>query len=71
MGCRRSQVERDLAAVDALGLTLKLCVNTHCHADHVTGSGQLKALRPGVQVTPRANRRGAPLSVQRCKRGES
>jgi protein tyrosine phosphatase (PTP) superfamily phosphohydrolase (DUF442 family) len=36
------QVERDLAAVDAAKLTLKYVVNTHAHADHVTGSGKIK-----------------------------
>lgn len=40
---------RDLEMVDDLGLTLKYVVNTHCHADHVTGSGKIKTLRPGVQ----------------------
>ena len=36
-------VERDLQVIDDLGLTLKLCVNTHCHADHITGSGEIKS----------------------------
>ncbi|XP_046884498.1 persulfide dioxygenase ETHE1, mitochondrial-like isoform X1 [Hypomesus transpacificus] len=35
-------VDRDLKLIDQLGLTLKLAVNTHCHADHITGTGQLK-----------------------------
>lgn len=38
-------VARDIAAVEARGLRLKYMLNTHCHADHVTGSGQLKRLR--------------------------
>ena len=42
-------VERDLQVIDDLGLTLKLCVNTHCHADHITGSGEIKKLREGVK----------------------
>lgn len=37
-----SQVERDLQAVDELGLSLVLTANTHCHADHITGSGKIK-----------------------------
>ena len=36
------QVERDSAFLESLGLTLTLCLNTHCHADHITGSGALK-----------------------------
>jgi sulfur dioxygenase len=36
------QVERDLAAVKELGLQLVYGVNTHAHADHITGTGILK-----------------------------
>lgn len=43
------QVERDLQIVDELGLELTITLNTHCHADHITGSGKIKALRPGVR----------------------
>ena len=39
-------VERDLECIDELGLTLTMCINTHCHADHITGSGEIKKLRP-------------------------
>lgn len=35
-------VERDAQQVRQLGLKLKYCLNTHVHADHVTGSGALK-----------------------------
>ena len=42
-------MERDLQVIDDLGLTLKLCVNTHCHVDHITGSGEIKKLREGVK----------------------
>ncbi|KAI8470278.1 MAG: ETHE1 protein, mitochondrial precursor [Monoraphidium minutum] len=43
------QVERDLEIVDQLGLNLVEVTNTHCHADHITGSGKIKALRKGVR----------------------
>ena len=43
------QVDRDLAAIDAAGLTLRYAVNTHAHADHITGSGLIKAQRSGVE----------------------
>ncbi|CAL8461560.1 g1091 [Coccomyxa elongata] len=40
------QVERDLQIVEELGLTLRYALNTHCHADHVTGSGEIKKRCP-------------------------
>jgi glyoxylase-like metal-dependent hydrolase (beta-lactamase superfamily II) len=35
-------VERDLSLVKELGLKLIYAMNTHVHADHVTGSGLMK-----------------------------
>ena len=35
-------VERDLALLDELGLTLKYTIETHIHADHVTGAARLR-----------------------------
>lgn len=43
------QVERDARLIDELGLTLKVALETHIHADHITGSGQLRE-RLGCQV---------------------
>lgn len=43
------KVERDLQLLDELQLTLKYALNTHVHADHVTGTGKIKTLRPGVR----------------------
>lgn len=37
-------VERDLDLIRALGLTLLCTIETHIHADHVTGAGRLRAL---------------------------
>ena len=37
------QVERDLQHVERMGWKLTLAFNTHCHADHITGTGALKA----------------------------
>lgn len=39
-----TKVERDLKFIQELGLQLKFALNTHCHADHITGSGILKSL---------------------------
>ncbi|XP_062319490.1 persulfide dioxygenase ETHE1, mitochondrial-like [Osmerus eperlanus] len=42
-------VGRDLKLIDELGLNLKLAVNTHCHADHITGTGLLKKRVLGLE----------------------
>lgn len=36
------QVERDAKLLNELGLTLKYCLETHVHADHITGAGKLR-----------------------------
>lgn len=51
------QIERDLALVGELGLTLDLVLDTHVHADHVTAAGALRA-RTGARTA--ASARGAP-----------
>lgn len=43
------QVDRDLQALQELGLTLRYCLETHIHADHITGAGKLRQ-RTGCQV---------------------
>lgn len=35
-------VDRDKKIIDELGLKLVFAINTHVHADHITGSGKLK-----------------------------
>lgn len=42
-------VERDYNLIKELGFTLKYAINTHCHADHITGTGKLKQLSPSTQ----------------------
>ncbi|MGB5810264.1 MAG: MBL fold metallo-hydrolase [Polyangiales bacterium] len=37
------QVERDIKLLDELGLKLVYTMDTHAHADHITGSGLLRA----------------------------
>ncbi|NJK35644.1 MAG: MBL fold metallo-hydrolase [Oscillatoriales cyanobacterium SM2_2_1] len=36
------QVDRDLQVLSELGLTLRYTLETHVHADHVTGAGKLR-----------------------------
>jgi glyoxylase-like metal-dependent hydrolase (beta-lactamase superfamily II) len=36
------QVDRDLKYLQELGLTLRYCLETHVHADHITGAGKLR-----------------------------
>ncbi|CAH8363554.1 unnamed protein product [Eruca vesicaria subsp. sativa] len=42
-------VDRDLKLINELGLKLVYAMNTHVHADHVTGTGLLKTKLPGVK----------------------
>ncbi len=46
------QVERDLKLLKELGLTLKFCLETHIHADHITGTGKLKKLTACQGLVP-------------------
>ncbi|MGH0160248.1 UNVERIFIED_CONTAM: hypothetical protein FKN15_048659 [Acipenser sinensis] len=43
------EVERDAKLVKELGLRLLYAANTHCHADHITGTGLLKKVVPGCR----------------------
>lgn len=45
------QHQRDLALVAELGVTVKWLLDTHVHADHVTGASALKADLPGAPRT--------------------
>ena len=42
-------VERDLEIIQALGLHLNYTLDTHIHADHLTGAAKLKSLT-GCQI---------------------
>lgn len=46
------QVERDLQLLEQLGLRLHACLETHVHADHVTGAGRLRSLTNCLIIVP-------------------
>lgn len=48
-----SQTERDLDMLSSLGLTLDYTIDTHIHADHLTGATKLKALTDSKIVYPK------------------
>jgi len=59
-----SQVDRDLKEVHALGLKLVYGVNTHAHADHITGTGILKQKISGLQsVISEASKADADIKI--------
>jgi glyoxylase-like metal-dependent hydrolase (beta-lactamase superfamily II) len=51
-------VERDLQIADELGARLLYGINTHCHADHITGTGQIKVGHVLPTLEPLAQRIG-------------
>jgi len=46
------QVERDLQVLRELGLTLGYCLETHIHADHITGANRLRELTGCLNIVP-------------------
>ncbi|XP_059451104.1 persulfide dioxygenase ETHE1 homolog, mitochondrial-like [Corylus avellana] len=58
-------VERDLSLVKELGLKLIYAMNTHVHADHVTGSGLMKNKVPGLKsIISKASKSKADLLIE-------
>jgi sulfur dioxygenase len=45
-------VERDRQLIAELGLSLRYCLETHIHADHITGTGKLRELTGCVGIVP-------------------
>lgn len=59
------QVRRDAALIEELGLTLRYTLDTHVHADHVTGAWLLaQKLGSKIALSARGGADGADLFVQ-------
>jgi glyoxylase-like metal-dependent hydrolase (beta-lactamase superfamily II) len=63
----REHVDRDLALIRELGLTLTHVFETHVHADHVTGAGRLRELTGATTV---AGKGGATCVDLQLRDGE-
>ncbi|MBD2489530.1 MBL fold metallo-hydrolase [Aulosira sp. FACHB-615] len=46
------QVERDRQLLQELGITLKYCLETHIHADHITGTAKLREITGCLGIVP-------------------
>ncbi|BAZ39306.1 beta-lactamase domain protein [Calothrix sp. NIES-4101] len=46
------QVERDLKLLRELGLSLRFCLETHVHADHITGTAKLRKATGCLGIVP-------------------
>ena len=58
------QLERDIKLLDELGLKLVYTLDTHAHADHITGSGLLrKRLGSKAVVGAKSGAKGADVLV--------
>lgn len=59
------QVERDLQVLRELGLSLYACLETHLHADYITGAHQLRTLTGCQVIVPNdATVKGADRFIQ-------
>jgi sulfur dioxygenase len=68
-------VDRDLELLRSLGLTLQYTIETHIHADHVTGAARLRELTGSKAAVPERSaadqvdlpvREGEPIVVGGC-----
>ncbi|XP_050307724.1 persulfide dioxygenase ETHE1, mitochondrial [Anthonomus grandis grandis] len=57
------QVKRDFQLSKDLGLKLKYAINTHMHADHVTGTGYLRVLSGCKTIISKASGAAADIYV--------
>jgi sulfur dioxygenase len=62
------QVERDLRVLQQLGLTLRYTIETHIHADHITGAQKLQEATGCLKIIPEGA--SANCADQKIKDGE-
>ncbi len=57
------QVQRDLQILNELGLNLRYCLETHIHADHITGTGRLRDITGCLSILPKGEGSCADLYI--------
>ena len=60
----REQMDRDLAVIEQLGLSLEYVLDTHVHADHVTASGALRDRTGARSIGSKSGAKCADLQVK-------
>lgn len=61
-------VDRDLELLEELGLNLKYTLETHIHADHVTGAAKLREATGCKAAVPEKSQAGhADIAVRECE----
>lgn len=58
-----SCMERDLSLIDELDLTLRLVMDTHTHADHITSSGPISRAR-GAEIVVSSASQAEPAHIR-------
>jgi uncharacterized protein (TIGR01244 family) len=63
------KVARDYELLNELGLTLRYCLETHVHADHITGAGRLQELTGCAVIVP--EKAPNPYAERQLQHGET
>lgn len=58
------QAERDAGLTRELAVTVKYALNTHCHADHITGTAKLREMIGSQSVISEASGAKADVHVK-------
>jgi uncharacterized protein (TIGR01244 family) len=63
------KVARDYELLNELGLSLRYCLETHVHADHITGAGRLQELTGCAVIVP--EKAPNPYAERQLQHGET